>query len=133
MGDFWYGGDMSARMFFGRRGTSLVASATPGSALGTVAHPHPAPPTAAVTSEPVQIRHWNATGAVSYAWARLSGDAAINVQIQSTVADRQTVNFHSPSVPLDAAQSAVFRCTVTDANTSVVVDVPVELSYFTST
>lgn len=91
----------------GGGGGSLSATASPGSASGSVTDSNLF---VNVVSNGVTVTPTGGTGPYTYLWMKLSGDSAVTVS-NSTAA---SVTF-SATVPRDQERSAVYRCIVTDS------------------
>lgn len=109
-------------------GGGLSATASAGSAEGSVFFPEPAPLFAGVgTSTTITVTATGGMGAgPTYSWARVSGDSGIS----ATAPTSATTGFFA-NVGKNQELSAVFRCTVTRGVEVVSVDVSVYLAYFT--
>lgn len=94
-------------------------SVSPASATGYEFRTEPAPNTLSVTSNNV-----TASGAATYSWAYLSGNASITANSPSAAA----TTFTHAAVPKNTLVSAVFRVT---GNTGDTADVTVNLEYAT--
>lgn len=109
-----------------RRYTPVSASAPP-AASGTFTN-SPAsltPSTRVIMSSPATVATGSdGTGSYTFAWARISGSAAIS----ATAPSAASTTF-SATVGVDDSVSAVFRVTVSDGITSATADVTVTLSY----
>lgn len=97
------------------------------SANGLVSATEPAPTTAVVTSAPATIVATGGTGAYTYAWTHISGDAGI-----TTTSPTAASTTFSATVTKNVARTAVRRCTLNDGVTTLTRDVTVTLEYITN-
>lgn len=108
-----------------RRYTPVSVSAPP-AASGTFTN-SPAslsPSTRSITSNTATAVASGGTGSYTFAWARISGSAAITATSPSAASTT-----FSATVGVDASVSAVFRVTVSDGISSATADVGVSLAY----
>lgn len=108
-------------------GTTLSATASPGTASGFVFQNEPAPNVQAVYTNSVVVTPTGGTGPYTHAWTKVSGSSAI----LPTVPTGATTAFYANSSK-NTYKAAVYRDTITDSlGATTTVDVPADVEYAT--
>jgi hypothetical protein len=111
LAELWYGDGVTARLVwvssvvFPGPGPILAATASPASPYGSRST------SGSVATNVATATATGYTGALTYAWEFVSGDASITVSSASS----QSVTFSGNVGPVNVTRSAVWKCKVTDS------------------